>query len=123
MTTEEAQKLNIITIAIMNLIDESWQTAEDHGWHDPIRTVGEDIALMHSELSEALEEYRDGTYATNTIGRDYHGKPVGIPVELADVLIRIFDFCKVHDINLAAALRNKLNYNKTRSHRHGDKKL
>lgn len=91
---------------------------------------------MHSELSEALEEYRNlGKYqetlqeiyfsGKSTINHEItsNHKPEGIAVELADVLIRIFDTCGRYNIPLEEALRLKLDYNKTRPHRHGGKKL
>jgi NTP pyrophosphatase (non-canonical NTP hydrolase) len=75
---------------------------------------------MHSELSEALEEYRNNPdneiYTVN-------GKPEGIGIELADCVIRIMDFCGQHKIDLALCMQVKMEYNKTRSHRHGGKKI
>lgn len=53
--------------------------------------------------------------------RDDFDKPVGFPIELADVIIRIADFCGLHGIDLEEAIRFKMTYNKTRSHRHGGK--
>jgi hypothetical protein len=74
------------------------QNSVDHGfWPDavegepgfPTRNFGEMIALMHSELSEALEEHRADRPAF------YHdpdtGKPEGIAIELIDAAIRVFD--------------------------------
>ena len=45
--------------------------------------------MIHSELSEALEEYRNGHAVTEIY---YNGdKPEGVPVELVDVVIRLLD--------------------------------
>ena len=72
------------------LRDEALRTAEEKGFSSS--TIGEDIALMHSELSEALEEMRSGRVANET----YHEgeKPCGVPTELADVIVRILHFCR-----------------------------
>jgi NTP pyrophosphatase (non-canonical NTP hydrolase) len=125
---------------ISDYIRECHETAESKGWwQEPVRTFGDQIALMHSELSEALEEFRkygiekpDSDGASNTL---YFGdgpsnpsqypapgtKPEGIAAELADVCIRIFDTCGHYGIPLEEALRLKMAYNKTRAHKHGGK--
>jgi len=105
---------------INDLVEECHEVAMSKGWWNDPRTFGDQIALMHSELSEALEEFRNykgfSTYYTGE-------KPEGIPSEFADVLIRIFDTCGYFGIDLASALREKIEYNKTRPHRHGGKVL
>lgn len=84
------------------------------------REDAEVIALMHSELSEALEELRNGKpneYIAN-------GKPEGYAVELADCIIRIFDFIGSKGINdFEQTIMNKIEYNKTRTYKHGGKKF
>ncbi len=65
---------------------------------------------MHSELSEALEAMRE------------HRPQVEIAEELADCCIRIFDFCGARKIDLETAIAKKLEYNKNRPFRHGNKK-
>lgn len=107
---------------INQLVKSSYNNAKDHGWHDQPRTVGDLIALMHSELSEALEEHRNGRAPTEIYyNPDKPDKPEGIPIELADCIIRIFDFCGLHGIDLQEALNIKMQYNITRPYRHGNK--
>lgn len=201
---------------INEYIKKCHQIAIEHGWWDTERSIGEIICLFHSEVSEILEEYRNGRkldeiyYVCNQIicgdadpcvfdedklnKSECHNvkikcKPEGIPIEFADLLIRIFDFlghddplfgmniikqtlayknseiceilsqlhciisdiyrnfiyprpeqiyarmrifkhlisfifasCNTFNIPIEKALDLKIEYNKTRSYRHGDKK-
>lgn len=118
------------------LRDEIHQNAKDHGWWDGERSFGDIIALCHSELSEALEEYRNHKpmvyYECNCDReqgapplikpcRNCNDKPEGIAIELADCIIRILDYCGHAEIDIEEAIRIKHEYNKTRPYRHGGK--
>ena len=104
---------------INKLIEKSHDIAISKGGWDKEREIPELIALIHSELSEALEEYR---VSENLDIRYEKNKPEGFVVELADVLIRIFDLSGKYKIDLKKALETKLKYNETREYRHGNKK-
>lgn len=80
------------------------------------RTIPEKLALIHSEVSEALEDYRDGAMVTTV---DTKGKPVGFPSELADIVIRICNLSGALGIDLDEEIAQKMRYNATRSRKHG----
>lgn len=100
------------------LRDEALRIAVEHGFKDA--SVPEDIALMHSELSEALEDYRNGL-SPNLLEYDQYVKPVGIPSEMADVIIRVLHFCGKHKIDIEYAVKVKMQYNESRPYKHGNK--
>lgn len=119
MTDEEK---NDVAFVFEILQEDCAKTEREHGFGN--QSAGEDIALMHSELSEALEEIRAGR-ALNEMyfNPERPTKPEGVPAELADVVIRIFGFCSRHQIDLGKAVLEKMAYNESRPFRHGGKIL
>jgi len=82
--------------------------AKSAGWHDINREDGTMIALIHSEISEALEGFRKNLMDKHITHRQ------ASEVELADAIIRILDFSEKKGYDMAGAISEKLKYNQHR---------
>ena len=146
----------VASVGLNALRDAAYSNAKVHGFHDVGRTMGDGMALLHTEISEAFEAYREGGGVSEVWYEEkvqaYHkdgspivsrGKPVwvvvvheqqiadpakpfklcGVPSEIADLMIRAFDFAGEHKIDIERFVVEKMAYNKTRPFKHGNKAL
>ena len=106
----EEDLINLTIIDGINQLSETcYNNAKAAGWWDKERNFGEMIALIHSEISEALEGERKGLKDDHLPHRDM------VEVELADTIIRICDMAGSRGYNLGEAIVEKLEYNKNRA--------
>lgn len=96
-------------ITIKDLIKEVHEIAKFKGWWESPRETGTLLMLMVSELAEAMEA-------------DRKGDEENFKEELADTVIRIFDYCGAKNIDLEDAILKKIEVNKGREFKHGGKK-
>lgn len=85
-----------------------WHKDGEHLINQP-NIVPTKLALVHSEISEALEGYRKSSKDSHLPHHD------AITVELADALIRIFDLAGVLKLPLGEAFIEKMAYNTFRA--------
>lgn len=97
-------------INLNDLAKDNHQNSIEKGWYEPEPTVPELLCMIHSEVSEVVDAYRNGR--DNEIGE-----------ELADIILRTLDLSAHLEIDIHSAVLNKLEYNKTRPYRHGGKKI
>lgn len=128
-------------MTIDELCDASYATAEEKGFHPaplPEPTTLEDALAQIRNLKHQLKiayffqrmmlvvtecvEVVEGRRKNQPTDRNVAGpgeKPEGIPSELADVFIRLGDVCKEFQVPITHAIREKMEFNKTREFRHG----
>lgn len=132
---------------INQLAKEVHENAVAHGWWEKPPTIPEALCLIHGELSEALEEYREGNpliYGTCALAAEdckFSGvcdnvgspgvegavegpcKPEGVAVELADVILRTLDLMAALGVDVDAVVMAKHRYSLGREYKHGGKLL
>lgn len=123
----KSKGLDNLPLTINDLQSEAFANSQAHGFWPTLSPerpreaeamIPEKLCLIHSEVSEALEAYRDGALSLGYEGK----KPVGFLSELADVMIRVADLAGALDLDLENMIKIKMAYNRTRPHRHGGKK-
>ncbi len=107
--------IDMQAININEIVNECHGRAKAAGWYTDLKTgeplkrnVPEMLALVHSEVSEALEGYRKNLNDTHLPNR------LSVEVELADALIRIVDLAGYLNLDLGGAYAEKLCYNAQR---------
>jgi len=85
--------------------------AKEHGWWEgrSEKDIPTMLCLIHSEVSEALEGYRNNDTAN-------------FAEELADIVIRVLDMAEGFGIDLEEELIKKHAFNMERPFRHGNKR-
>lgn len=94
---------------IKEMAEEVNRNAVAKGFWDKHRNFPELLCLVHSEVSEALEGYREDDLAN-------------VAEELADIVIRVFDIAEAYGFDIEFEIIRKHSINEKRPHMHGGKK-
>lgn len=107
----------------LNTLARECRAANEQWWRDPRtgekiqRNKGELLMLMVSEISEAMEGERKNLMDDHLPHRKM------VEVELADVLIRVFDYAGEYGFDLDGAVAEKRAYNARRADHKAEARL
>jgi NTP pyrophosphatase (non-canonical NTP hydrolase) len=99
---------------VLNEMAKLCRAEADRWYHEPLTGAplklnhGERFALIHSEISEAMEAHRKDLMSDHLPTRK------GTEEELADALIRILDYCGDNDLDIGGTFVEKMDYNQGR---------
>ncbi len=98
-------------------------TAREHGFYDKQETLEEYMnracANLHDEVSELHEAFRNNKlYALSEKGMNM----TYLEEELADIIIRALDTAYYLNVDIHTSVLSKMEYNKTRPYKHGNKR-
>lgn len=114
-------------IDLQLLAKKAFEASKAKGFYDgpDAGNIPLKLALIHSEVSEALEELRKNPDLLHTYERESDGKPEGFLFELADAVIRILDlvgFIEFIDPERASLFEDivlqKMKFNESRPTKH-----
>lgn len=103
----------------------NWQKFGSEGWRIQAALIVEKLALITTEVAEAIEEVRSAKSLEDLQRRWYgeNGKPEGFGAELADIHIRTWDLEAMLGVDSTLSLEEKIEYNDTREYKHGGRTL
>ena len=96
-------------MTILEIQKRAYEISKAKGWYENTINIPEKLALIHSEVSEALDAYRN--YEDEHLGE-----------ELADIVIRTLDLASYLGINMQDQILAKMERNEKREFRHGGKR-